>query len=147
MHLDAVNQVPNRGGAWTSVRFSLDEGPSGEFWLTLCPPADWDLGEETFIGDLCHAMFGFEKPPLHYLPGFRAIIDTSAPVPAARRPVLRSRRPVLRGPAVLVVPFLGDLAVVQGDPDGEGEVEALASSLLDGVGGDVGVVQVADRCR
>jgi len=93
-HLDSVRQVPNRGGAWTSVRFSLDEGASGEFWLTICPPADWDLGEETFIGNLCHAMFGFEKPRLHYLPELRTVIDSSVPVPAARRPVLRSRRPV-----------------------------------------------------
>lgn len=71
-----------------------------------------------------------------------AAIDSGAPVSAARRPVLRSRparRLVLCGLAVLVVmvvvvAVLGDAAVVQGGPDSEVQIHAVAGGQLDGAG-------------
>jgi|ERR1035438_4217162 hypothetical protein len=30
---------------------------------------------EDFIADMCHAMFGFEKPRWHYIPEFGALLD------------------------------------------------------------------------
>jgi drug/metabolite transporter (DMT)-like permease len=67
--------------------------------------------------------------------------------PGARRLVLCGLAVVVVAVvvAVVVVAVLGGAAVVQGDPDGEVQVHALAGRLLDGAGGDVGVVQVAGR--
>ena len=81
-HLDATRGVQNRGGTWTTVGLRLDPAAN---WLTVCPPSDWDMGWEHFVADLCQAMFGFEKPPLHYLPVLRAMLEATRSLPEARR--------------------------------------------------------------
>jgi hypothetical protein len=89
MHLDAVRGVPNRGGAWAEVRLSFDESASGHHRLTLGPPPGCDSDADEFIGGLCHAMFGFEKPSLYYLP----VVDSRDSIPAARRRFLDGELP------------------------------------------------------
>jgi hypothetical protein len=89
MHLDAVRGVPNRGGAWTEVRLSFDEDSSGHHWLTLGPPPGCDSDADEFVGGLCHAMFGFEKPRWHYLP----VVDSRDSIPATRRRFLAGELP------------------------------------------------------
>jgi hypothetical protein len=81
-HLDAARGVPNRGGAWTTIGLRLDPAAN---WLTVCPHSDWDMGWEHFVADLCHAMFAYEKPPLYYLPVYRALHEAARSIPEARR--------------------------------------------------------------
>ncbi len=56
-------EAQHRSGTRTGVRIRLEEAPQGCRWLTVCPP-DENVSAETFIGELCDAMFGFEKPRL-----------------------------------------------------------------------------------
>jgi hypothetical protein len=75
--LDRVNGVPNRDGTHTTIGLEVDPAPNenpGD-WLTVCPPASWDMSWEDFVADTCHAMFGFEKPRWHYIPEFGALLD------------------------------------------------------------------------
>jgi hypothetical protein len=97
--LDRANGVANRGGMITTVGLSFEPaqsgGPGG--WLTVCPPADWDMGWDDFIANTCHAMFGFEKPRWHYIPEFGALLDAMVKarrtLPEARSRFLRSGLP------------------------------------------------------
>jgi hypothetical protein len=97
--LDRANGVPNRGGTVTTIGLSFEPAKSGRpgGWLTICPPADWDMGWEDFIADTCHAMFGFEKPRWHYIPEFGALLDAMVKakqtLPEARSRFLRSDLP------------------------------------------------------
>jgi hypothetical protein len=85
-HLDGARGVPNRGGtASVAVRLNLDEGEHGQPVLAVAPPASWDMGWERFIGSVCHALFGFEKPPWHYLPELGVLLQALESVPEARR--------------------------------------------------------------
>lgn len=61
--LDRARGVPNRGGTWTTVALRLRSPEPGRPCLTVCPPADWDMGLDDFIENVCHALFAFEKPP------------------------------------------------------------------------------------
>jgi hypothetical protein len=78
--LDRASGVPNRGGMYTLIGLRFDPAHSGdsENWLTISPPADWDMDWEDFIAETCHAMFGFEKPRWHYIPEFGALLDAIA---------------------------------------------------------------------
>jgi hypothetical protein len=97
--LDRANGVPNRGGAWTVIGLRFDPAQTGDLsdWLTVCPPADWDMSWEDFIASTCHAMFGFEKPHWHYMPEFGALVDALAKatqtLPEARSRFLRGDLP------------------------------------------------------
>jgi hypothetical protein len=73
--LDNANGVPNRGGNFAIIGLEYDPAPSEELddWLTVCPPADWETSWEDFVAETCHAMFGFEKPPWHYMPELGAL--------------------------------------------------------------------------
>jgi len=75
--LDRANGVPNRGGTGTIIglRFDPAQSENPGDWLTVCPPASWDMSWEDFIADTCHAIFGFEKPRWHYIPEFGALLD------------------------------------------------------------------------
>ncbi len=78
--LDRANGVPNQGGTFAIIGLDSDPWPGEDLgdWLTVCPPADWDTSWEDFVADTCHAMFGFEKPPWHYIPEFGALMDALA---------------------------------------------------------------------
>ncbi len=97
--LDRANGVPNRGGTRTIIGLRFDPAQSEEpgDWLTVCPPASWDMSWEDFIADTCHAMFGFEKPPWHYIPEFGALVDAigkaTQTLPEARSRFLRGDLP------------------------------------------------------
>ena len=90
--LDRANGVPNRGGMSTIIGLQFDPPKSEDSgsWLTVCPPACWDMSWEDFIADTCHAMFAFEKPPWHYIPEFGALVDALAKA-AQTLPEVRSR--------------------------------------------------------
>lgn len=83
--LDRARGVPNHGGAAISVGLRFDPEHRDRGWLTVCPPSRWDMGWDHFVRDLCHAMFGFEKPPWHYLPGTGALLEAIRSLPEARR--------------------------------------------------------------
>lgn len=83
--LDSARGMPNRGGTGTTVGLCLEQAPDGAPWISVVPPADWELTWEDFIGDMCHALFGFEKPAWHYLPEFGALCTAMESVPEARR--------------------------------------------------------------
>jgi hypothetical protein len=90
--LDRANGVPNRGGTHTTIGLEVDPAPNENpgNWLTVCPPASWDMSWEDFVADTCHAMFGFEKPRWHYIPEFGALVDALAKA-AQTLPEARSR--------------------------------------------------------
>ena len=94
--LDRANGVPNRGGTRTIIGLRFDRAQSEDpgDWLTVCPPASWDMSSEDFIADTCHAMFGFEKPRWHYIPDFGALLDA---LDKARRTLPEARSRFLRG--------------------------------------------------
>jgi hypothetical protein len=83
--LDRAQGVPNRGGAATTISLRFDREPHDRGWLTVCPPNGWDTGWDHFVRDLCHAMFGFEKLPWHYLPDTGALLEAIRSLPEARR--------------------------------------------------------------
>ena len=83
--LDRARGVPNRGGTFTTIALRLRSPEPGRPCLTVCPPADWDMGLDDFIENVCHALFAFEKPPWHYLPHLGALISARQSVPDARR--------------------------------------------------------------
>jgi len=94
--LDRANGVPNLGGTFTIIGLESDPGPGenpGD-WLTVCPPACWDTSWEDFVADTCHGLFGFEKPPWHYIPEFGALIEALA---QARQTLPEARSRFLRG--------------------------------------------------
>jgi len=97
--LDRANGIPNRGGTSATIGLRFDPARSEDprDWLTVCPPARWDMGWEDFIADTCHAMFGFEKPRWHYIPEFGALLDALAKatqtLPEARSRFLRGDLP------------------------------------------------------
>jgi len=93
--LDRANGIPNRGGTFAIIGLRFDPAPSGDSrgWLTVCPPANWDMSWDDFIADTCHGMFGFEKPPWHYIPEFGALLDA---VDKARRTLPEARSRFLR---------------------------------------------------
>ena len=78
--LDMANGVPNRGGNFAIIGLESDPGPNEDLgdWLTVCPPASWEMSWEDFVSETCDAMFGFEKPRWHYIPEFGALIDALA---------------------------------------------------------------------
>jgi hypothetical protein len=90
--LDRANGVPNRGGTYAIIglRFDPAQGEDRGNWLTVCPPASWDMSWEDFIADTCHAMFGFEKPRWHYIPELGALLDALGKA-AQTLPEARSR--------------------------------------------------------
>jgi hypothetical protein len=75
--LDRANGVPNRGGTSALIGLCFDpaEGEDLGDWLTVCPPACWDMSWEDFVANACHALFAFEKPRWHYIPEFGALLD------------------------------------------------------------------------
>jgi hypothetical protein len=83
--LDRARGVPNRGGTWTTIALRLRSPEAGRPCLTVCPPADWDMGLDDFIENVCHALFAFEKPPWHYLPHLGALISARESIPDMRR--------------------------------------------------------------
>lgn len=83
--LDRARGVPNHGGAAIRIGMRFDPEGRDRGWLTVCPPSGWDMGWDHFIRDLCHAMFGFEKPPWHYLPDTGAVVEAIQSLPEARR--------------------------------------------------------------
>jgi hypothetical protein len=94
--LDRANGVPNLGGTFAIIGLESDPGPGenpGD-WLTVCPPACWDTSWEDFVADTCHGLFGFEKPPWHYIPEFGALIEAIA---QARQTLPEARSRFLRG--------------------------------------------------
>jgi hypothetical protein len=84
-NLDRAQGVPNRGGAATTISLRFDPEHHDRGWLTVCPPSGWDTGWDHFVRDLCHAMFGFEKPPWYYLPDTGALLEAIRSLPEARR--------------------------------------------------------------
>jgi len=82
--LDRARGVPNRGGCSTTISLELQLPPEGPCWLMVCPPVGWDLDMEFFVGNLCHAMFGFEKPIWYYLPQLGAALDEMGSLPKGR---------------------------------------------------------------
>lgn len=83
--LDRARGVPNRSGAATTISLRFDPDNHDHGWLTVYPPSGWDTGWDHFVRDLCHAMFGFEKPPWHYLPDTGALLEAIRSLPEARR--------------------------------------------------------------
>lgn len=83
--LDRARGTQNRGGAPTTVSLRFDSAPHGRSWLTVCPPRWGDASWEYFIADVCHAMFGFEKPAWYYLPRIGALMEAWRSLPEARR--------------------------------------------------------------
>jgi hypothetical protein len=82
--LDRARGVPYRGGGGAIIGLSFDpERNSG--WMTVCPPDGWDTGWDDFVHDLCHGLFGFEKPRWHYLPETGALLEAISSLPEARR--------------------------------------------------------------
>jgi hypothetical protein len=96
---DRANGVPNRGGMFAIIGLQFDPAQSDDpgAWLTVCPPACWDMSWEDFIADTCHAMFGFEKPRWHYMPELGALLDAlgeaARTLPGARSRFLRGDLP------------------------------------------------------
>jgi len=90
--LDRASGVPNRGGMFAAIGLQFDpvKNEDSGGWLTVCPPACWDTSWEDFIADMCHGMFGFEKPRWHYIPEFGALMDALAKA-AQTLPETRSR--------------------------------------------------------
>jgi hypothetical protein len=87
--IDAAQGVPNRGGSWAEVGLRYQPAEDGNGWLAVCPTR-FDIkygcdGMEDFIANLCHVLFGFEKPRWHYLPGFGVISEAVRSVPEGRR--------------------------------------------------------------
>ena len=83
--LDQARGTPNRGGASTTIALRFDSATQGRSWLTVCPPSWRDGGWDDFIADVCHAMFGFEKPTWYYLPHIGALMEARRSLPEARR--------------------------------------------------------------
>jgi hypothetical protein len=135
--LDSANGVPNRGGTYALIglRFdpAHDEGPWD--WLTVCPPAVWDTTWEDFIADTCHGMFGFEKPPWHYIPELGALLDA---VDKAKQTLPEARSRFVRGD----LPPGGRLMVRHGTEDADEFRWALVESWE-----DAGKVVVRDTGR
>jgi hypothetical protein len=90
--LDRASGVPNRGGMFAVIGLQFDpvQNEDSGGWLTVRPPACWDTSWEDFIADMCHGMFGFEKPRWHYIPEFGALLDALAKA-AQTLPEARSR--------------------------------------------------------
>jgi len=82
--LDQALGVPNRGGTSATIGLRFDPSPQGRNWLTVCPPSCWEE-EWDYLADVCHAMFGFEKPAWYYLPHIGALIEAARSLPEARR--------------------------------------------------------------
>jgi hypothetical protein len=87
--IDAAQGVPNRGGSWAEIGLRYQPAEDGNDWLAVCPTR-LDIkygcdGMEDFIANLCHVLFGFEKPRWHYLPGFGVISEAVRSVPEGRR--------------------------------------------------------------
>ena len=95
--LDRANGVPNRGGIFVGLQFDPAQSEDPGAWLTVYPPASWDMSWEDFIAETCHAMFGFEKPPWHYMPELGAFLDALGEaarlLPEARSRFLRGDLP------------------------------------------------------
>jgi hypothetical protein len=83
--LDRARGVPNRGGTFTTIALRLGSPEPGRPCLTVCPPADWDMGLDDFIENVCHALFAFEKPRWHYRRHLGALTDARESLPEARR--------------------------------------------------------------
>ena len=83
--LDQARGTPNRGGASTTIALRFDSATQGRSWLTVCPPSWRDGGWDDFIADVCHAMFGFEKPTWYYLPHIGALMEARRSLPETRR--------------------------------------------------------------
>jgi hypothetical protein len=83
-HLDQARGVPNRGGSWAEIGLRLDPSPRGRNWLTVCPPS-WGEDEVDYLADICHVLFGFEKPSWYYLPHIGALLEAAGSLPDARR--------------------------------------------------------------
>jgi hypothetical protein len=83
--LDRAQGLPNRGGTDAIIGLRFDPEHRDLGWLTVCPPDGWDMGWDHFVRNLCHGMFGFEKPPWHYLPDFGALLEAIGSLPEARR--------------------------------------------------------------
>ena len=104
------------------VGLEVDPGPNenpGD-WLTICPPASWDMSWEDFVAGTCHAMFGFEKPRWHYIPEFGALLPDTVQLEwgyiLTGRDVVRdgshpSRWPLDRAPLPLETSVPGVFAV------------------------------------
>ena len=83
--LDAARGLPSKGGTSATIGLDLASIGPGDNWLIVRPPADWTMGWEDFVSDVCHSLFGFEKPRWHYLPRFGAFTEAMQWVPEARR--------------------------------------------------------------
>jgi hypothetical protein len=83
--LDRAHGVPNRGGASTTIVLRLHSPRQGRPWLTVGPLPGQDMGTDHFIADVCHAMFGFEKPTWYYLPHMGALLDALGSLPGVRQ--------------------------------------------------------------
>ena len=83
--LDQARGTPNRGGASTTIGLRFDSATQGRSWLTVCPPSWRDGGWDDFIANVCHAMFGFEKPTWYYLPHIGALMEAWRSLPETRR--------------------------------------------------------------
>jgi hypothetical protein len=83
--LDGAHGVPNHGGAAITIGLRFDPDHRDRGWLTVCLPSRWEMGWDYFVRDLCHAMFGFEKPSWHYLPDTGALLEAIRSLPEARR--------------------------------------------------------------
>ena len=83
--LDQARGTPNRGGASMTISLRFDCAPEGRSWLTVCPPSWGDASWDYFIANVCHAMFGFEKPVWYYLPHIGALMEAWRSLPEARR--------------------------------------------------------------
>lgn len=83
-HLDQARGVPNRGGSWAEIGLRFDPSPRGRNWLTVCPPS-WSEDEVDYLADICHVLFGFEKPSWYYLPHIGALLEAAESLPDARR--------------------------------------------------------------
>jgi hypothetical protein len=83
--LDRAQGVPYRRGSGAIIGLSFDPDLPDPGWLTVCPPDGWDTGWDDFVHDVCHGMFGFEKPRWHYIPETGALLEASSTLPEARR--------------------------------------------------------------
>jgi hypothetical protein len=83
--LDRAQGVPYRRGSGAIIGLSFDPDQPDSGWLTVCPPDGWDTGWDDFVHDVCHGMFGFEKPRWHYIPETGALLEASSSLPEARR--------------------------------------------------------------
>jgi hypothetical protein len=82
--LDAARGVPNRGGSWATIGLRFDPSPHGPDWLTVCRPSGFPEGAD-LVSDVCHVLFGFERPTWYYMPQTGAVIDAVGSLPQARR--------------------------------------------------------------